>query len=99
MKNKVQISVIALTVIVLLAIQFLGTLRAYQDYTDNIMQRIEQFVSSCLSRELYLRMSNMGSRKFTRIKIKYADEMTEEERLSLKGDTIMVSSERNKSKI
>lgn len=90
MKNKVQISVITLTVMVLLAIQFLGTLRAYQDYADNIMQRIEQFVSSCLSRELDLRMSNMGNRKFTRIKIKYADEMTEEERLSLKGDTIIV---------
>ena len=67
MKNKVQISVIALTVSVLLAIQFLGTMRAYQDYADNIMQKIEQFVSSSLSRELDLRMSNMGNRKFTRI--------------------------------
>ena len=67
-----------------MAMQLLWISHAFRDYKDGVMQKLEQYVSASLSRELDLRMSNMGNRKFTRIKIKYADEMTEEERLSLK---------------
>ncbi|MBR1542939.1 MAG: HAMP domain-containing histidine kinase [Bacteroidaceae bacterium] len=90
MNNKKQIAIVTLSAIVLMAMQLLWISHAFRDYKDGVMQKLEQYVSASLSRELDLRMSNMGNRKFTRIKIKYADEMTEEERLSLKGDTIMV---------
>lgn len=90
MNNKKQISIVTLSAIVLMAMQLLWISHAFKDYKDGVMQKLEQYVSASLSRELDLRMSNMGNKVFKKIKIRSADEMTEEERLSLKGDTIIV---------